>query len=342
MLRFAAHRARRTGRPGPGRRVDRALRPRPAPPRRPLLARGRRPQGQRRPAVVGARAVLLVRGPQAARLRRGPRPASCWAPTTPDTGYVSLVFLPPERAAPLRVTAVDKQHALGVLGASYSANAYPFSTLHQNCNQWVMELLADAWGATRATRDAATPDARARAQAWMRAQGYLPTVFTASAHPMTWLPDFVPWLANDDHPPHEVANNRYNVSMPASIETFVQATGARRHAPGDLPRGPPRGAAPRVGRHRRGLRGRPRRPHDRAGGGLEPAAAAGVVEAGAPAAPTLCLDAAARPARQHHRPAAGAHALAERGPRAPSAQVDQRQQDQAGAGRRGRARRRCA
>ena len=147
----------------------------------------------------------------------------------PDTGYVSLVFLPAERAMPLRATAVDKHHALGVLGASYSANAYPFSTLHQNCNQWVMELLADAWGA--GTEDTATDaDARARAQAWLRAQGYLPTVFTVSAHPMTWLADIVPWLANDDHPAHEVAHNRYNVSMPTAIETFVQAKvpGARR------------------------------------------------------------------------------------------------------------------
>lgn len=139
----------------------------------------------------------------------------------PDSSYVSLVFLPPERAGPLRATAVDKHHALGVLGASYSANAYPFSTRHQNCNQWVAELLADAWGANDSGSDA---DARTRAQAWMRAQGYLPTVFTVSAHPMTWLPEVVPWLSNDDHPSEEVAHDRYNVSMPASIETFVQAT----------------------------------------------------------------------------------------------------------------------
>ena len=147
----------------------------------------------------------------------------------PDTGYVSLVFLPPERAEPLRRTAVDKQHALGVLGASYSANAYPFSTVHQNCNQWVIELLADAWSPGDAQADAGI-DARTRAQAWLRGQGYLPTVFTVSAHPMTWLPAVVPWLSNDDHPPHEIAHNRYNVSMPASIETFVQAKvpGARR------------------------------------------------------------------------------------------------------------------
>ena len=149
----------------------------------------------------------------------------------PDTGYVSLVFLPPDRASSLRATAVDKHHALGVLGASYSANAYAFSTRHQNCNQWVMELLADAWGAGDADVDKVIDvDARTRAQAWLRGQGYLPTVFITSAHPMTWLADVVPWLSNDDHPPEELAHNRYNVSMPASIETFVQAKvpGARR------------------------------------------------------------------------------------------------------------------
>ena len=148
----------------------------------------------------------------------------------PDTGYVSLVFLPPGRAESLRATAVDRRHALGVLGASYSANAYPFSTLHQNCNQWVIELLADAWGPRDAGDAPADADARARAQAWLRGQGYLPTVFTVSAPPMTWLPALVPWLSNDDHPPHEVAHDRYNVSMPSSIETFVQARvpGARR------------------------------------------------------------------------------------------------------------------
>ena len=139
-----------------------------------------------------------------------------------DNGYVSLVFLNDDQTSRLRETAVDKRHALGVLGASYSANAYPFSTRHQNCNQWVMELLADAWGANDA--DANTDaDVRTRSQAWLRAQGYLPTVFTVSAHPMTWLPAFVPWLSNDDHPTEEIAHGRYNVSMPSSIETFVQA-----------------------------------------------------------------------------------------------------------------------
>jgi hypothetical protein len=145
----------------------------------------------------------------------------------PDTSFISLVFLPDFHADTLRRAALDKRQSLAVLGASYSANAYAFSTLHQNCNQWVVELIAGAWGGDPGTD---TDAGRARAQRWLRSQGYLPTVFTVSAHPMMWIADLVPWLANDDHPPEEIAHNRYNVSMPSAIETFVQArtTGATR------------------------------------------------------------------------------------------------------------------
>jgi hypothetical protein len=149
----------------------------------------------------------------------------------PSVAWIALVFLPPDAAATLRRAALDKRQALAVLGANYSANAYAFGVLHQNCNQWVMELLAQAWGdepPPSGPEDAAA--ARARAQRWLRAQGYLPTVYTVSAQPMTWVSAVIPWLSNDDHPPEEIAHGRYNVSMPSSIETFVQAKqpGARR------------------------------------------------------------------------------------------------------------------
>ncbi|MEP6502834.1 MAG: DUF2145 domain-containing protein [Betaproteobacteria bacterium] len=141
----------------------------------------------------------------------------------PTTSFVSLVFLPDVDADTLRRAALDKRQSLAVLGASYSANAYAFNTVHQNCNQWVMELIASAGGADGRDDAPDAADHRARAQRWLRAQGYLPTVFTVSAHPMMWIADVLPWLANDDHPAEEVAHNRYNVSMPTSIETFVQA-----------------------------------------------------------------------------------------------------------------------
>jgi hypothetical protein len=38
------------------------------------------------------------------------------------------------------------RRVLHLLAATYSANAYAFSTRYQNCNQWVMEMLAAGWG----------------------------------------------------------------------------------------------------------------------------------------------------------------------------------------------------
>ena len=45
-------------------------------------------------------------------------------------------------AAVIEQAALDKNQALQLLGATYSANAYAFSQKYQNCNQWVAELLA--------------------------------------------------------------------------------------------------------------------------------------------------------------------------------------------------------
>ena len=64
----------------------------------------------------------------------------------PDEGYLSIVLLPDAAAAPIERATRDDTQALKLLGDTYSANAYAFSTRYQNCNQWVAELLAQAWG----------------------------------------------------------------------------------------------------------------------------------------------------------------------------------------------------
>ena len=136
----------------------------------------------------------------------------------PATGWVSLVFLPPARTAALARAAADRTQALRVLGSTYSANAYPFSTRYQNCNQWVAEILAAAWD------DAPAPegeDPRRRAQGWLYGQRYAPTVFEAPVRAWLWAAELVPLLHSDDHPPWELADDRMSVSMPLSIETFV-------------------------------------------------------------------------------------------------------------------------
>lgn len=142
----------------------------------------------------------------------------------PALGYVSMVFLPTEASEPLARAALSRPQALQLLAATYSANAYPFSPRYQNCNQWVMELMAAAWGGVvldeQAPRDDEDPP-RAKAQAWLRTQGYEPTEF-ALWRPLTWLTAFSPWLHRDDHPDEDLAAATFRVSMPASIEAFAR------------------------------------------------------------------------------------------------------------------------
>lgn len=130
--------------------------------------------------------------------------------------YVSLVFLPPEAASRLARAALDQRLDLGLLEPAYSANAYPFSTRYQNCNQWLIELIAYAFGPPQG--DAVS---RAAAQDWLRANDYRPSVIDVRHRMMVWLANFVPLLHNDDQPAETLAQARYQLSLPQGVEEFV-------------------------------------------------------------------------------------------------------------------------
>lgn len=136
----------------------------------------------------------------------------------PDLAFVSVVLLPYEAAASLRAAALDTARAARLLASTYSANAYPFSTRYQNCNQWTAELLASAWGEL-----ADGPDLRARAQAWLAANGYDPEPVDVGSYLVKIVASLMPLIHLDDHP-HEVrAGLRFQFSLPQAIESFVRA-----------------------------------------------------------------------------------------------------------------------
>ncbi|MDN3919447.1 DUF2145 domain-containing protein [Roseateles violae] len=138
----------------------------------------------------------------------------------PALGYVSLVLLPAEAAAALERTALDDRRALALLGGDYSANAHAWGLRYQNCNQWLVELLASAWGAAAD---------RAAAQQWLREQRYRPSEIELG--PVLMLASlFVPWVHMADHPQDDIAAGRYRLSLPVAIEGFVRERlpGARR------------------------------------------------------------------------------------------------------------------
>lgn len=135
----------------------------------------------------------------------------------PAEGYVSIVLLPPDAAQALARTALDDSQALRLLGTTYSANAYAFGQRYQNCNQWLVELMAHAWGALPLG-----DDVRTAAQDWLRGQSYQPSTFNLGWGPLAWLAGLLPWLHTDDHPVQNIERAQYQVSMPASIDAFVQ------------------------------------------------------------------------------------------------------------------------
>lgn len=135
-----------------------------------------------------------------------------------ERGFVSIVVLPADAAATLAAGARDDALALALLGERYSANAYAFGLVYQNCNQWIAELFAAAWGALPAG-DAL----RARAQRWLTEHGYAPRPVEVKS-PLLWLAStFVPWVQRDDHPADDLAAMRFRTSVPAALDAFVRA-----------------------------------------------------------------------------------------------------------------------
>lgn len=134
----------------------------------------------------------------------------------PGRGRVSLVFLDRDEAAQLEQAARDKPLALALLAGRYSANAYAFGTRYQNCNQWVAELLASAWGGIDRREKP-----REQAQDWLREQGYSAGPVKLKSRWLMFAGQFVPLVHLDDHPVDDLYALSLRVSVPASIENFA-------------------------------------------------------------------------------------------------------------------------
>ncbi len=143
----------------------------------------------------------------------------------PTVGYVSIVLPHGTEAAALESAALDTARGLRLLGATYSANAYPFSLRYQNCNQWVAELLATAWGAPDDAQDL-----RPQAQRWLAQRGYEPPAIDVGSHWVMFAAPFVPLIHLDDHPREDLHALRVRTSLPQAIEAFVRERlpGAKR------------------------------------------------------------------------------------------------------------------
>ena len=134
----------------------------------------------------------------------------------PRQSFISIVPLPAPAAHAVRHALLDTPRALRLLAVRYSASAYAFGLDYQNCNQWVMELLATAWGDLPDG-----DDLRARAQEWLRDAGYAPEPIRVDSHALMFAAGFVPLLHLRDHPEDDRFALRLRVSLPSTVEAFV-------------------------------------------------------------------------------------------------------------------------
>jgi len=132
-------------------------------------------------------------------------------------GYISVVKLPADAEQILQRASNNATPALRLLAPHYSANAYAFGLQYQNCNQWLIELLATAWGGL-----ADGDDLRERAQNWLRAAAYMPKPVEVDSRWLMFASGFVPLIHLDDHPEEDRFAMKLKISLPASIEDFIR------------------------------------------------------------------------------------------------------------------------
>lgn len=135
-----------------------------------------------------------------------------------SVGYLSIVRLPPQAVLALRPALLDTSRALHLLAAQYSANAYPYSLRYQNCNQWLMEMLAAGWGDLPDGEDL-----RERAQRWLRQENYAPQPVDVGSRWRMLASYFVPLVHLNDHPDADRAALKLHISLPTTVEDFVRA-----------------------------------------------------------------------------------------------------------------------
>lgn len=131
----------------------------------------------------------------------------------PERGLLSVLILPSQDARDLQAVALDDVAATGLLHSRYSANAHAFSDRYQNCNQWLAELMAMAWGGAR-TRPAA--------QDWLRQAGYQAQSVQLGWRGWLWLSRLSPWLHLDDHPSADLEQGRLRISLPQGLQDWLQ------------------------------------------------------------------------------------------------------------------------
>jgi hypothetical protein len=125
----------------------------------------------------------------------------------------------PSPAVQARLLAVlrDDARAVALHERRYNMVAYPWAQRYQQSNQWAIETLAASME-PQAT-------SRARAQAWLRLQGYEPTTLRVNAFTRLGARTTTAHIAFDDHPPERRLSDRIDTVTVDSVFEWLARSG---------------------------------------------------------------------------------------------------------------------
>jgi hypothetical protein len=106
---------------------------------------------------------------------------------------------------------------------SYSLIAHPYSTRHQNSNQWVLEQIAAAMAAPGEVNN------RAQSQRWLRARDYAPSEIRIAPFERIGARLFAANVYFGDHSAEEMQAGRYHTVTVESVIQFVKRADAVAH-----------------------------------------------------------------------------------------------------------------
>ncbi|MCW5575216.1 MAG: DUF2145 domain-containing protein [Burkholderiales bacterium] len=128
--------------------------------------------------------------------------------------FETLMVIPGEDMQRMLQEALKAGLHVSLHNAAYSTIAYPFSTRYQNCNQWVLELVAAVAATPGTVQD------RASAQQWLSRSAYRPTQIRIPAGQRLGARLFAANVRFDDHPPGAIG--RYEVVSVESVVSFLR------------------------------------------------------------------------------------------------------------------------
>lgn len=127
--------------------------------------------------------------------------------------YDALVVVPSQQMQVKLLKTFFSPLAVTLHHPVYNMISYPYSSLYQNSNQWVLEVTAAALGPENLIQN------RYQAQSWLKQNGYEPSqVYIGKLKRWGGLLAS-PHIHFDDHTPDEEARNTYSV---VTVESIIE------------------------------------------------------------------------------------------------------------------------